>query len=116
MVWKFDVLFVGLLVFFSSYGHSKQTRSLLLLDLYYSAWRTICDSNHGFYPRPENLFLVTDGRSEGVVPANTLKRLVRKRKYKKYIFMKIVFRGRIRTPTDEEKYNHNSYALSTELL
>ena len=85
MVWKFDVLFVGLLVFFFSYGHSKQTRTLLLLDLYYSAWRTICDSYHdyhGFYPRPENLFLVTDGRSEGVVPANTLKRLVGKRKYK----------------------------------
>ena len=67
-------------LFFFSYGHSKQTRSLLLLDLYYRAWRTICDSYHGFYPRPENLFLVTDGRS--VVPANTLKRLVRKRKYK----------------------------------
>ena len=65
-----------------SYGHSKQTRSLLLLDLYYSARRTICDSYHGFHPRPENLFLVTDARSEGVVPANTLKRLVRKRKYK----------------------------------
>ena len=30
--------------------------------------------------------------------------------------MKIVFRGRIRTPTDEEKYYHNSDALSTELL
>ena len=27
-------------------------------------------------------------RSEGAVPANTLKRLVRKRKYKKYIFYK----------------------------
>ena len=82
MVWKFDVLFVGLLVVVFSYGHSKQTRSLLLLDLYYRAWRAICDSYHGFYPRPENLFHVTDGRSEGVVPANTLKRLVRKRKYK----------------------------------
>ena len=70
------------LLFFFSYGHSKQTRSLLLLDLYYSAWRAICDSYHGFYPRPENLFHVTDCRSEGVVPANTLKRLVRKRKYK----------------------------------
>ena len=30
--------------------------------------------------------------------------------------MKIIFRGRIRTPTDEEKYYHNSDALSTELL
>ena len=29
-----------------------------------------------------HLFHVTDCRSEGVVPANTLKRLVRKRKYK----------------------------------
>ena len=67
---------------FFPYGHSKQMRPLLLLDLYHSAWRTICDSYHGFYPRQENLFLVTDGRSEGVVPANTLKRLVRKRKYK----------------------------------
>ena len=77
-------MFVGLLVVvvFFSYGHSKQMRSFLLLDLYYSAWRAICDSYHGFYPRPENLFHVTDGRSEGVVPANTLKRLVRKRKYK----------------------------------
>ena len=52
-------LSVCLLLFFS-YGHSKQTRSLLLLDLYYSAWRAICDSYHGFYPRPENLFHVTD--------------------------------------------------------
>ena len=67
---------------FFSYGHSKQTRSLLLLDLYYSAWRAICDYYHGFNPWPENLSHVTDGRSEGVVPANTLKRLVRKRKYK----------------------------------
>ena len=31
-------------------------------------------------------------RSEGVVPANTLKRLVRKRKYKNIFFIKIVFR------------------------
>ena len=40
MVWKIDVLFVGLLVVVVvcfSYGHSKQTRSLLILDLYYSA-------------------------------------------------------------------------------
>ena len=57
-VWKFDVLFVGLFVVFSPYGHSKQTRSLLLLDLYYSAWRSICDSYHRFYPRPENPFHV----------------------------------------------------------
>ena len=71
------------LLFVFSYGHSKQTRSLLLLDLYYSAWRAICDSYHGFYPRPENLFHVTDGRSEGVAPVNTLKRLVRERKCKK---------------------------------
>ena len=80
MVWKFDVLFVGLLVVvFFSFGQSKQTRSLLLLDLYYIAWRAICDSYHRFYPRPENLFHVTDCRSKGVVPANTLKKLVRKR-------------------------------------
>ena len=53
LVWKFDVLFVGLLVVvFFPYGHSKQTRSLLLLDLYYSAWHAICDSYHRFYPRP----------------------------------------------------------------
>ena len=58
LVWKFDVLFVGLLVVVFPYGHSKQTRSLLLLDLYYSAWRAICDSYHRFYPRPENLFHV----------------------------------------------------------
>ena len=75
-------LSVCLLLFVFSYGHSKQTRSLLLLDLYYSAWRALCDSYHGFYPRPENLFHVTDCRREGVVPANTLKRFVRKRKYK----------------------------------
>ena len=31
LVWKFDVLFVDLLVFVFSYGHSKQTRSILLL-------------------------------------------------------------------------------------
>ena len=34
----------------------------------------------------------------------------------KIYFIKIVFRVRIRTPTDEEKYNHNSDALFTELL
>ena len=50
-------LSVCLLVFFL-YGYSKQTRSLLLLDLYYSAWRAICDSYHRFYLRPENLFHV----------------------------------------------------------
>ena len=55
----FLVLFVGLLVVvFFPYGNSKLTRSLLLLDLYYSAWRAICDSYHRFYPRPENLFHV----------------------------------------------------------
>ena len=59
LVWQFDVLFVGLLVVVVDfYGHSKQTRSLLLLDLHYSAWRAICDSYHRFYPRPENLFHV----------------------------------------------------------
>ena len=68
LVWKFDVLFIDLLVVVVFYGHSKQTRSLLLLDqvanllpvldLYYSAWRVICDSYHRFYPRPENLFHV----------------------------------------------------------
>ena len=57
LVWKFDVLFVSCLLFFP-YGNSKQTRSLLLLDLYYSAWRAMCNSYHMFYPRPENLFLV----------------------------------------------------------
>ena len=57
-VWKVDVLFVGLLVVVFSYGHSKQMRSLLLLVLYYSAWRAICDSYHRFYPRPENLCYV----------------------------------------------------------
>ena len=62
---------------FFPYGHSKQTRSLLLLDLYYSAWRASCDSYHRFYPRPETL---CDRRSEGVVPANTLERLVKKKK------------------------------------
>ena len=56
--------------------------SLLLLDLYDSAWRAICESYHEFYPRPENLFHVIDSKSEGVVPANTLKSLVRKSKYK----------------------------------
>ena len=50
--------FGGLLVVVFPYGHSKQTRSLLLLDLYYSAWRAIRDSYHRFYPRPENLFHV----------------------------------------------------------
>ena len=43
-------------------------------------------------------------------------RLVGKKNKIYMIFIKIVFRGRIRTPTDEEKYNHNSEALSTELL
>ena len=35
-LWKFDDLFVGLLVVvFFPYGNSKQTRSLILLDLYH---------------------------------------------------------------------------------
>ena len=46
----------------------------------------------------------------------TSKRLVRKRKYKIYIFIKNVFGGRIRTPTDEEYHIQNSGVLSTELL
>ena len=70
----------------------------------------------GFIHGQRIFFTLCDRRSEGVVPANTIKRLVRKRKYKNIFFIKIVFRGRIRTPTDEEKYNHNSEALSTELL
>ena len=37
LVWKFDVLFIDLHVVVVFYGHSKQTRSLLLIDLYYSA-------------------------------------------------------------------------------
>ena len=84
LVWKFDVLFVGLLVVVFPYGHSKQTRSLLLLDLYYSAWRAICDSSSiiGFIHGLRIFFTLYDRRSEGVVPANTLKRLVRKRNYK----------------------------------
>ena len=45
-------------VFFFSYGHSKQTRSFLLLDLYHSAWRAICHSYHRVYPRSENIFHV----------------------------------------------------------
>ena len=48
----------GCLLLFFPYGYSKQTRSLLLLDLYYSAWRAICDSYHRFYPQPENRFHV----------------------------------------------------------
>ena len=55
LVWKFDVLFIDLLVVVVFYGHSKQTRSLLLLDPYYSAWRAICDSYHRFYPRSVRL-------------------------------------------------------------
>ena len=78
-VWKFDVLFVGLLVFFS-YGNSKQTRSLLLLDLYHVTFII------GFNIHDQRIFFtLCDCRSEGVVPTNTLKRLVRKRKYSKYI-------------------------------
>ena len=49
-------LSVCLLLFFS-YGHGKQTRSLLLLDLCYSAWLSVT-LYHRFYPRPENLFHV----------------------------------------------------------
>ena len=42
-----------------------------------------------------------DCRSEGVVRANTLNRLARKKNIKKY-FHKNVLGGRIRNPTDEE--------------
>ena len=81
-------LSVCLLLFFS-YGHSKQTRSLLLLDLCYSAWRAICDSYHGFIHGQRIFFTLCDCRSEGVVPANTLKRLVGKRNYKDIFSEKI---------------------------
>ena len=72
-------LSVCLLLFFS-YGHSEQTRSLLLLDLYNSAVDVqsvtlIIGLIHG----QRIFFHITDCRSEGVVHANTLKKLVRKR-------------------------------------
>ena len=51
-------LSVCLFCCFFLFGNSKQTRSLLLLDLYYSAWRAICDSYHRFYPQAENPFHV----------------------------------------------------------
>ena len=68
---------------FFPYGNSKQTRSLLLLDLYYivhgvqSVTLII-----GFIHGQRIFFTLCDRRREGVVPANALKRLVRKRKYK----------------------------------
>ena len=74
-------LSVCLLLFFFSFGHSKQTRSLLLLDLYYSAVALIL----GFIHDQRIFFTLCYSRSEGVVPANTMKRLVGKRKYKNYI-------------------------------
>ena len=76
-------LSVCLLLFFFSYGHSKQTRSLLLLDLYYNLYGVQSVTlTIGFIHGQRIFFTLCDCRSEGVVPANTLKRLVRKRKYK----------------------------------
>ena len=51
-------LSVCLLLFFLMVKVNRRGRYLILLDLYYSAWRAICDSYHGLYPRPENLFHV----------------------------------------------------------
>ena len=69
-------------------------RLLLQIDL--------CGFHHWFIYGQSIFFKSCDCRSEGVVPANTLKRLVRKRKYENIFFTKIIFGGRIRTPTDNE--------------
>ena len=82
LVLKFDVLFVGCLFFFP-YGQSKQTRSLSLLELYYNLHDVQSVTLIiGFIHDQRIFFTLCDRRREGVVPANTLKRLVRKRKYK----------------------------------
>ena len=65
----------------------------------------------GFIHGQRIVFTLCDRRSEGVVTANTLKRLVRKRKYKNIFSLKLYSEV-----ADEEKYNHNSEALSTELM
>ena len=62
----------------------------------------LCGFHHRFIYGQCIFFKSYDCRSEGIVPANTLKRLVRKRKYKNIFFTKIVFGSRIRTPTDNE--------------
>ena len=56
----------------------------------------------GFIYGQSIFFESCDCISEGVVPANTLKRLVRKRENKNTYFIKNVFGGRIQTPTDKE--------------
>ena len=73
-------LSVCLLLFF--YGHSKQTMSLLLLDYIIVHGVQSVTLIIGFIHGQKIFFTLCDCRSEGVVRANTLKRLVRKRKYK----------------------------------
>ena len=73
---EFDVC---LLIF--AYGRSKQMSSLLKLDL--------CGFHHRFIYGQSIFFISCDCRCEGVVPANTLKRLVRKRNKKTYFSQKL---------------------------
>ena len=52
-----------------------------------------------------------NSRSEGVVSANTLKRLVRKKNIKNIFFIKLVIGGGIRTPTDKD-FLHSQFRCS----
>ena len=52
----------------------------------------------------QRIFTLCDCRSEGFVPGKYIEKAGKKKEnIKKNIFIKIVFRARIRTPTDEEK-------------
>ena len=79
LVWKFDVLFVRLLVVVFLYGHSKQARSLFLLVYIIVHGVQPVTLIIGFIHCQRIFFTLCDSRSEGAVPANTLKRLEKRK-------------------------------------
>ena len=91
LVWKFDVLFVGLLVVFSlMVTVNRRGRYYYLIYIIVHGVQSVT-LIIGFIPGQRIIFTLCDRRSEGVVPANTLKRLVRKRKYKNIFSLKVGF-------------------------
>ena len=82
LVWKFDVFFVGLLVFFLMVTVNRRGRYYYWIYIIVHGMQSVTlTCIIGFIHGQRIFFTLCDCRSEGVVPANTLKRLVRKRKY-----------------------------------
>ena len=90
LVWKFDVLFVGLLVvvFFLMVTVNRRGRYYYYIYIIVHGVQSVT-LIIGFTHGQRICFTLCDRRSEGVVPANTFKRLVRKRKYKNIFSLKL---------------------------